>query len=115
MPRDRVNFQDLAPAENGPKTYPGAPGPQAGARPPNPPHPPRSYETVQFAFVPVGLSPANLAWIEYVIRRLKERGDRLASRSKVVRALIERHGKKLEEELFGADDRTTVPPSSHAP
>lgn len=122
MKRNRVNLEDMKlpststpPSNTSPDEIRSTPGENYPHQGPLPPHYIPASQSGKVTFVPVGLSHAHLAWTEALVQRLRNSGDRQASRSKIIRLLIERYGQLLEEELLKQAGHTSIYTSTHGP
>jgi len=58
----------------------------------------KSYDTKQFRFVPVGFRIADLDFLDQAVFDLRRRGFKRATRSVIIRRLLDRYGRQVVEE-----------------
>jgi len=72
--------------------------PTKGAVPPQKGSQKKSYDTKQFRFVPVGFRIADLDFLDQAVFELRQRGFKQATRSAIIRRLLDRYGRNVVEE-----------------
>jgi len=72
--------------------------PNKGAVPPQKGSPKKSYDTKQFRFVPVGFRITDLDFLDQAVFSLRQRGFKQATRSAIIRRLLDQYGRNVVEE-----------------
>lgn len=58
----------------------------------------KSYDTKQYRFVPVGFRISDLEFLDRAVFELRQRGFKRATRSAIIRRLLDRHGREVVAE-----------------